>query len=433
MAHARARASSRSFVVVFVVVAFVVGVLGVVGAHVSWRARGRDAARRGRARAADDDASASRTRTTTTSGVTSSEMLTNAKEYYAFDSGRSSHVVVTGGAGFIGSHCAMALLERGYAVTAVDDMSRGNAGAIRALRAIAPEGSFRAIYGDLGHQSDVDAVFGFTNMKVDTVFHFAAIAYVGESMADPLRYYSNVTSNTVHLLQAMHKHGVNKLIYSSTCATYGNVEKLPITESTPTKPINPYGKSKLYAENAIRDYALSNPKFRASVLRYFNVFGGDPEGRVGELPRAELREHGRISGACFDAALGIINKLTVMGTKHPTRDGTTIRDFIHVVDLVDAHIAVAEKKKYENPPSLYNVGTGRGVSMREFVEACKRVTKKDINITYRAEPRPGDYAEVYANVDKIQHELGWKAKYTDLETSLGHAWGFRQQRGERWD
>ena len=359
--------------------------------------------------------------------------LDDMRAPFTFASGRAPHVVVTGGAGFIGSHCVMQLLERGYAVTAVDNLSRGNGGAIRALKAMAPEGSFRAVYGDLGHPSDVDAVFGFTNLKVDTVFHFAAIAYVGESMADPLRYYSNITSNTVHLLDAMRHHEVNKLIYSSTCATYGNVEKLPITESTPTKPINPYGKSKLYAENAIRDYALSNPKFKAAVLRYFNVFGGDPEGRVGELPRAELREHGRISGACFDAALGIIDKLTVMGTKHPTRDGTTIRDFVHVVDLVDAHIAVAEKQKYENPPSLYNVGTGRGVSMKEFVEACKRVTEKEINVSYRAEPRPGDYAEVYANVDKIQHELGWKAKYTDLEKSLGHAWGFRKQRDERWE
>ena len=164
-------------------------------------------------------------------------------------------------------------------------------------------------------------------MPVDVVFHFAAIAYVGESMADPVRYYSNITTNTVNLLRVMQAKDVRKMIYSSTCATYGNVEKLPITESTPTRPINPYGKSKLYAENAIKDYALANPKFKASILRYFNVFGGDPEGVLGELPRAELREHGRISGACFDAAMKNIDKLTVMGTKHPTRDGTTIRDF----------------------------------------------------------------------------------------------------------
>ena len=190
---------------------------------------------------------------------------------------------MTGGAGFIGSHCAEALLRRGYAVTTVDNLSRGNAGAVEALRRMAPKGSLRAVYGDLGVVEDVDAAFGNTNVPVDVVFHFAAIAYVGESMADPVRYYSNITTNTVNLLRVMHAREVRKMIYSSTCATYGNVEKLPITESTPTRPINPYGKSKLYAENAIKDYALANPKFKAAILRYFNVFGGDPEGRVGRV------------------------------------------------------------------------------------------------------------------------------------------------------
>ena len=353
---------------------------------------------------------------------------------FEFARDRVGHALVTGAAGFIGSHCVAALLERGYAVTALDNLSRGNGGAVRELQKMASKGSFRIVYGDLGRLEDVERAFGGSNREVDVVFHFAAIAYVGESMADPLRYYSNVTVNTVNLLRVMDALGVGKLIYSSTCATYGNAEKLPITESTPTKPINPYGKSKLYAENAIKDYALSNPRFQASILRYFNVFGSDPEGRIGELPRPELREHGRISGACFDAAMGKIDKLTVMGTKHPTRDGTTIRDFVHVVDLVDAHIAVAEKQKWDNPPSLYNVGTGSGVSMREFVEACKTVTGKPIKVHYREEPRPGDYAEVYANVDKIKIELGWSAKYTDLKESLSHAWNFRQNFvDDKWD
>ena len=232
----------------------------------------------------------------------------------------------------------------------MDNLSRGNGGAIAALKRTADEGSFRVVEGDLGRVEDIERAFTGSNLGVDVVFHFAAIAYVGESMADPLRYYRNITVNTVNLLRVMDAYGVNNMIYSSTCATYGNVEKLPITESTPTKPINPYGKSKLYAENVIKDYALTNPKFKTAILRYFNVFGSDPDGVLGELPRAELREHGRISGACFDAAMGKVDKLTVMGTKHPTRDGTTIRDFVHVIDLVDAHIAVAEKNKWDNPP-----------------------------------------------------------------------------------
>ena len=353
---------------------------------------------------------------------------------HAFAGGRKAHALVTGGAGFIGSHCVKALLARGYAVTSMDNLSRGNGGAIAALKRTADEGSFRVVEGDLGRVEDIERAFTGSNLGVDVVFHFAAIAYVGESMADPLRYYRNITVNTVNLLRVMDAYGVNNMIYSSTCATYGNVEKLPITESTPTKPINPYGKSKLYAENVIKDYALTNPKFKTAILRYFNVFGSDPDGVLGELPRAELREHGRISGACFDAAMGKVDKLTVMGTKHPTRDGTTIRDFVHVIDLVDAHIAVAEKNKWDNPPSLYNVGTGSGVSMREFVDACKNVTGKQIEVYYREEPRPGDYAEVYANVDKIKHELGWSAKYTDLSESLAHAWKFRQKfSGDTWD
>jgi UDP-arabinose 4-epimerase len=348
-------------------------------------------------------------------------------ESFTFSSGSKGHALVTGGAGFIGSHCALRLLELGYAVTTIDNLSRGNVGAIRALKAQAPKGRFRAVYGDLGVKADVEGAIANGSERVDIVFHFAAIAYVGESMADPLRYYANITTNTVNLLEVMDAHAVRKMIYSSTCATYGDVETLPITELTPTIPINPYGKAKLYAESAIRDYAVSNSKFKASILRYFNVYGSDPEGRIGELPRAELRAHGRITGACFDAAMKNIDELTVMGTNHPTRDGTTIRDFIHVVDLVDAHIAVAEKNKLQNPPTLYNIGTGKGVSMREFVETCKVVTGQDIQITYRPEARPGDYAEVYANVDKIKKELGWEAKYTDLEESLTHSWKFRSQ------
>jgi UDP-arabinose 4-epimerase len=341
-----------------------------------------------------------------------------------------SHVLVTGGAGFIGSHGTLKLIEEGHVVTIVDNLSRGNEGALRALtkeisKLKKPKRSLRVIHGDLADVDVLNAAFE-TKPKVDKVIHFAAVAYVGESMADPNKYYKNVTSNTATLLQAMDRFKVNELIYSSTCATYGNPDVLPITEKTPTVPINPYGKSKLFAEEAIRDYAFANPEFRAVILRYFNVFGSDPKGRLGEYPRPELRKHGRISGACFDAALGSIEHLLVMGTNHDTRDGTCVRDFIHVTDLIDAHILAMEKAT-ANPPSLYNVGTGRGVSVKEFVDACKKVTKVPIKVVEQKEARPGDYAEVYANVDKIEEELGWKARYVDLEESLGHAWKWRKK------
>ena len=268
-------------------------------------------------------------------------------------------------------------------------------------------------------------VFATSSPPVDLVIHFAAVAFVGESVSEPLRYYHNITSNTIILLEAMGASRVHKLIYSSTCATYGNPATLPIKELTPPEPINPYGRAKLMAEQAVKDYAAATPRFDAAILRYFNVFGADPGGRLGELPRAELRSQGRISSACYDAALGLRPDLTIMGTNFPTRDGTCVRDYVHVTDLVDAHVAVL--RALANPPVLFNVGTGRGVTVREFVNACLKVTGADIKVREQATARPGDYAEVYADVSKIREELNWTAKYTDLEASMRHAWAWRQK------
>jgi UDP-arabinose 4-epimerase len=268
-------------------------------------------------------------------------------------------------------------------------------------------------------------VFATSSPPVDLVIHFAAVAFVGESVSEPLRYYHNITSNTIILLEAMGASKVHKLIYSSTCATYGNPATLPITELTPPEPINPYGRAKLMAEQAVRDYSAATPAFEAAILRYFNVFGADPKGRLGELPRAELRSQGRISSACYDAALGLIPELTIMGTNFKTRDGTCVRDYVHVTDLVDAHVAVVPA--LANPPVLYNVGTGKGVTVREFVNACLKVTGARIKVREQAVARPGDYAEVFADVSKIKNDLNWSASYTDLEASMRHAWSWRQQ------
>ena len=227
------------------------------------------------------------------------------------------------------------------------------------------------------------------------------------------------------LLEAMGAARVRRLIYSSTCATYGNPATLPITEATPAEPIHPYGRAKLMAEQAVKDYAHATPDVKAAILRYFHVFGAVPEGRLGELPRAELRSQGRISSACYDAALGLIPELTIMGTDFPTRDGTCVRDYVHVTDLVDAHMAVVPA--VANPPALWNVGTGRGVTVREFVNACLKVTGADIRVREQKAARPGDYAEVFADVSKIKTDLGWSAQYTDLEASMRHAWSWRQK------
>ncbi|CBI34051.3 hypothetical protein VitviT2T_004157 [Vitis vinifera] len=333
-----------------------------------------------------------------------------------------THVLVTGGAGYIGSHAALRLLKDSHRVTIVDNLSRGNLGAVKVLQQLFPDpAQLQFIYADLGDAKAVNKIF--SENEFDAVMHFAAVAYVGESTMDPLRYYHNITSNTLMVLKAMAAHGVKTLIYSSTCATYGEPKKMPITEGTPQVPINPYGKAKKMAEDMIIDFS-KNSDMAVMVLRYFNVIGSDPEGRLGEAPRPELREHGRISGACFDAALGIIPGLKVKGTDYKTADGTCVRDYIDVTDLVDAHVkalAHAKPKKV----GIYNVGTGKGRSVKEFVEACKKATGVDIKVEY-LDRRPGDYAEVYSDPSKILRELNWTAQYTNLQESLQTAWRWQK-------
>ncbi|XP_020393119.1 probable UDP-arabinose 4-epimerase 3-like isoform X3 [Zea mays] len=344
-----------------------------------------------------------------------------------------THVLVTGGAGYIGSHAALRLLKDNYRVTIVDNLSRGNMGAVKVLQGLFPQpGRLQFIFADLGNQKSVNKIFA--ENAFDAVMHFAAVAYVGESTLEPLRYYHNITSNTLLILEAMASHGVQTLIYSSTCATYGEPDKMPITEATPQFPINPYGKAKKMAEDIIIDFSNSKGADMAVMIlrlepflqlhRYFNVIGSDPEGRLGEAPRPELREHGRISGACFDAALGVIPGLKVKGTDYPTADGTCIRDYIDVTDLVDAHVKALNKAE-PRKVGIYNVGTGRGRSVNEFVDACKKATGVNIKIEY-LNRRPGDYAEVYSDPTKINKELNWTAHYTDLKESLSVAWRWQK-------
>ncbi|KAG5562338.1 hypothetical protein RHGRI_005165 [Rhododendron griersonianum] len=333
-----------------------------------------------------------------------------------------THVLVTGGAGYIGSHAALRLLKDSHRVTIVDNLSRGNIGAVKVLQELFPEpGRLQFIYADLGDPEAVKKIF--SENAFDAVMHFAAVAYVGESTLDPLKYYHNITSNTLVVLEAMAAHGVSILIYSSTCATYGEPEQMPITEETPQLPINPYGKAKKMAEDIILDFH-KNSDMAVMILRYFNVIGSDPEGRLGEAPRPELREHGRISGACFDAAREIIPGLKVTGTDYKTTDGTCIRDYIDVTDLVDAHVKALEKAK-PGKVGIYNVGTGRGRSVNEFVEACKKATGVNIKVDFLPR-RPGDYAEVFSDPTKILRELNWTAQHTDLQKSLQVAWRWQK-------
>ncbi|KAL9428465.1 hypothetical protein AB3S75_030456 [Citrus x aurantiifolia] len=333
-----------------------------------------------------------------------------------------TRVLVTGGAGYIGSHAALRLLKDSYHVTIVDNLSRGNMGAVKVLQELFPQpGQLQFIYADLGDAKAVNKIFA--ENAFDAVMHFAAVAYVGESTLEPLRYYHNITSNTLVILEAMAAHKVKTLIYSSTCATYGEPDKMPITESTPQKPINPYGKAKKMSEDIIIDFSKTT-NMAVMILRYFNVIGSDPEGRLGEAPHPELREHGRISGACFDAARGIIPGLKVRGTDYNTADGTCVRDYIDVTDLVDAHVLALANAK-PGKVGIYNVGTGKGRSVKEFVEACKKATGVNIKVEYLSR-RPGDYAEVYSDPSKIRDELNWTARFTDLQGSLQIAWRWQK-------
>ncbi|KAK8535116.1 hypothetical protein V6N13_130315 [Hibiscus sabdariffa] len=338
-----------------------------------------------------------------------------------------THVLVTGGAGYIGSHAALRLLKENYRVTIVDNLSRGNMAAVNILQKLHPQpGRLQFIYADLGDAKAVDKIF--SENAFDAVMHFAAVAYVGESTMDPLRYYHNITSNTLTVLKSMAAHRVPTLIYSSTCATYGEPEKMPITEGTPQAsckhfPINPYGKAKKMAEDMILDFS-KNSNMAIMILRYFNVIGSDLEGRLGEAPRPELRDQGRISGACFDAARGIVPGIKLRGTDYKTQDGTCIRDYIDVTDLVDAHVKALQHAKARNV-GIYNVGTGKGRSVKEFVEACKKATGVNIKVEYLPR-RPGDYAEVFSDPSKIRRELNWTARYTDLEESLEIAWRWQK-------
>ncbi|XP_008378354.3 probable UDP-arabinose 4-epimerase 2 isoform X1 [Malus domestica] len=332
-----------------------------------------------------------------------------------------THVLVTGGAGYIGSHAVLRLLKDSYRVTIVDNLSRGNIGAVRVLQQLFPQpGRLQFIYADLGDAKAVNKIF--SENAFDAVMHFAAVAYVGESTLEPLRYYHNITSNTLLVLEAMAAHNVKTLIYSSTCATYGEPEKMPITEETEQVPINPYGKAKKMAEDIILDFS-KNSNMAVMILRYFNVIGSDPEGRLGEAPRPELREQGRISGACFDAARGIIPGLKVRGTDYETADGTCVRDYIDVTDLVDAHVKALANAQ-PGKVGIYNVGTGKGSSVKEFVEACKKATGVDIKVDY-LDRRPGDYAKVYSDPSKVRQELNWTAHYT-LQESLQIAWRWQK-------
>jgi UDP-arabinose 4-epimerase len=320
-------------------------------------------------------------------------------------------VLVTGGAGYIGSHTVKLLVQRGYRPVIYDSLIYGHRKAL-------PQGDL--IEGDLHDTARLVQVL--KEHQITDVMHFAAFAYVGESVQDPLKYYANNVAGTLSLLQAMRTAGVQHLIFSSTCAVYGLPQAPVLTEEHPLCPINPYGESKLFVERMLRASATAYG-LRWISLRYFNAAGADPEGELGESHNPETH----LIPLVLAVANGRRADVAIFGTDYDTADGTCIRDYIHVNDLADAHILALQALDTDKAHTAYNLGTGTGYSVRQVIETAAHVTGRPI-ATQIAPRRPGDPAYLVAAADKIRTALGWQPRYTDLSTIIATAWRWECQR-----
>ncbi len=317
-------------------------------------------------------------------------------------------ILVIGGAGYVGSHTVRKLIACGHDVVVYDNLSRGHAQSV-------PAGCL--VVGELHDRAHLQQVM--QQHGIEAVMHFAAFALVGESVAHPAMYYQNNVVAALELLEAMRASGVWRIVFSSTTATYGQPEKIPIAESTVQLPINPYGFTKLVIEHALTDYAAAYG-FGTAALRYFNAAGASPEGGIGEDHDPESH----LIPIVLQVALGQRSKVGVFGKDYPTPDGTCIRDYIHVDDLADAHLRALGQLE----PSMnlqLNLGTGKGHSVLEVIEACREVTGHEIPAVYEAR-RPGDPAELVADSNLAQRVLGWKPHYVSIKSIVETAWKWHQ-------
>jgi len=316
-------------------------------------------------------------------------------------------VLVCGGAGFIGSHMVLRLAEDGHTPITVDNLSNGHRDAVLA-------GNFHHL--DI---RDTDALANIiADERIDAVIHFAAFIEAGISMKDPLSFWDNNVSGSISLLKAMYANRINKLVFSSTAALFGNPSQLPITEQTDHQPVNPYGATKLAVEEMLKD-ADRALGIRSVCLRYFNAAGADPQGRLGE--RHDPETH--LIPLAIAAAQGTRDKLTIFGNDYPTPDGTCVRDYIHVCDLVDAHIRALDHLMAGKPSQAFNLGTGRGFSVKEVVDTVSKVTGLPVPHTI-GDRREGDPASLVADSSHARVELGWVPQFPKLEDMVAHAWAF---------
>ncbi|MGJ8634926.1 MAG: UDP-glucose 4-epimerase GalE [Luteolibacter sp.] len=318
-------------------------------------------------------------------------------------------ILITGGAGYIGSHTVRQLSSKGRKIVVLDNLAYGHPEAIL-------DPSVEFITGDVGDSKLLDELF--QKHAFSAVIHFAAFAYVGESVTDPLKYYWNNTAEPIVLLQAMQRHGCNAFVFSSTCATYGTPTKIPIDESNPQNPINPYGQSKLMVEKILID-CDRGWGLKSACLRYFNASGCSPDGKIGEDHDPETHLIPRV----LMAVTGEIDTLEVYGTDYPTPDGTCIRDYIHVEDLASAHGLAVDHLISGKPSFQCNLGTGKGISVKEIITAVEEVTGKTVPVKYGPR-REGDPAELVADPSLAKETLGWVAQNKDVASIVGSAWAW---------
>lgn len=323
-------------------------------------------------------------------------------------------VLVTGGAGYIGSHAVLALGEAGYEVVILDNLVYGHRDLVETVLKV------ELIEGDIGNRELLDRIF--QTREFAAVMHFAAYAYVGESVVQPDKYYRNNVADTLTLLEAMRDAGVVNFVFSSTCATYGVPQHIPIAENHPQQPINPYGMSKLMVEQILDDFDRAYD-LRSVRFRYFNAAGADPQGRLGEDHTPETH----LIPLVLMTALAQRESISIYGTDYDTADGTCIRDYIHVSDLAQAHVLGLEYLLKGGGTEVFNLGNSKGFSVQEVIEAARTVTSRPIPVIL-AERRPGDPPALVGSAEKAQRLLGWQPQYGELETILEHAWQWHQQR-----
>ncbi len=317
-------------------------------------------------------------------------------------------ILVTGGAGYIGSIVADDLLNRGREVVVLDNLIRGH------REAVSPRAAF--YQGDVGDRALVRRICN--KHEITAAIHFAAVAYVGESVEKPELYYRMNTMQSIELIDELRLCGVNRIVFSSTCATYGEPQYLPIDESHPQSPTNPYGWSKLFIEQALRDFEVAyGTKFVS--LRYFNACGATPE--KGELHDPETH----LIPLILDAAAGKLKSITVFGDDYPTPDGTCVRDYVHVSDLAQAHIRALKHLERGGTSEFMNLGNGNGFSVLEVIDAARRVTARPIEVT-NAPRRPGDPSKLVADSQRVRSVLGWMPEFADLDTIIESAWKWHQ-------